>query len=259
MNVAMSAKPSPEEAENSPPASLLNRLGRTLQEWNDGWVGFWERRRSSPSARAWSEVLDYYSGLYQSKGPDPKLFRRLIHRNGAPLWRNPFPGGEAQHFLYHPDGLVLADIEAILEDLAEEWQAQQSRQGSLAKRVEGESAAIAESELRMLQGRWPSMREAVELRELETRRQQRHWSRLSAVCWGMVLLEAKDVSMLRETVHEDNLAWATVHAWKVAPWSLWAIDPSQVLDAAVRLGVLSDKARSSLIASTAVPEATSTP
>lgn len=213
----------------------LRGMRHRFQHLADRWVGFWESRRSSPSPRAWAEVLGYYGNLYQTKGPDPEAFRRLLTRNGVPTWRNPFPEGEAQHFLYHPEGLVLADLEAILEDLTLNW-------GDQQKRVSDEKEPPDE-----FLTRWPTMEEALQLRELETTRRRRHWSRLSAVCWGMLLLHAKNLEGLRDRVHEDNLAWATVHAWKVAPWEMWGINPAHVLEAAVRLGVLREKAKQNLL------------
>lgn len=203
----------------------------------DRWVGFWERRRQLPSPRAWEEVLSYYEGLYQTKGPDPAAFRRLILRNGVPLWNNPFPEGEARHFLYHPDGLVLADLEAILEDLAHDWQ----------QKAPDETAEMVDPETEEEFPSWPTMEKALELRELEKIRQQRHWSRLSAVCWGMVLLHATHLDKLKEKVHEDNLAWATVHAWKVAPWQVWGIEKKEVLGAAVKWGILTEKVSKNLL------------
>ena len=230
-----------EVEEESAHETTLRGVRHRFQGLADRWVGFWESRRPSPSPRAWAEALGYYGSLYQTKGPDPEAFRRLLIRNGVPAWRNPFPEGEAQHFLYHPEGLVLADLEAILEDLALDWKSQQ--EGS-----PGEGQAD-EKALDDFLTQWPTMEEALQLRELETSRRLRHWSRLSAVCWGMILLHAKTLDGLREGVHEDNLAWATVHAWKVAPWEMWNVDPTRVLEAAVRLGVLSEKVKQNLLSS----------
>jgi hypothetical protein len=234
---SMRLSPSVDADEAPNRSSPLSGVRHRFQCLADRWVGFWESRRLSPSPRAWAEALDYYGSLYQTKGPDPEAFRRLLTRNGVPTWRNPFPEGEAQHFLYHPEGLVLADLEAILEDLALNWKNQQE---GVPEEKEPPDEFLTQ---------WPTMEEALQLRELETTRRMRHWSRLSAVCWGMLLLQAKNLDGLRERVHEDNLAWATVHAWKVAPWEMWKVDPARVLEAAVRLGVLSEKVKQNLLSS----------
>jgi len=194
----------------------------------DRWVGWVERRRKGlPSPRAWSEMLDYYAGLYRERAPDPAAFKRLLKRCGLPVCHNPFPEGEAEHFLYHPDLLVMADLESLLDDLVTSWQEKEVASGGEAK-VPPTLEAFE----------WPDVNQAMQLRELEISRQAREWSRLAGICWGLALLDGQPLTALFSAVHKGNLGLATIHAWKTAPWADWNIDPAAVLNAAERHGIL---------------------
>lgn len=230
----MASFPAAEASAASLPApSWVRSRVAALQ---DAWVGFLERRRPHPSRRAWDEALDYYEGRYQTRGPDPAAFRRLLARNGVPAWPNPFQESEARHFLYHPDGLLLADIEAVLESLMASWAA-----------VPGAPALPPPEAEDAFDVAWPTMEEALSFREEDLRRERREWCKDAAVCWGMVILAASSLESVKKVVHEDNLSWATIHAWQTAPWARWGIDSRKVLSRAVGLGILRSATMESLL------------
>ena len=203
---------------------------RWFAQQGDGIQGFLERRRKGPpSPRAWAEMLDYYAGLYQERGPDPKQFRRVLRRCGIPQCSNPFPEGEAQHFLYHPDLLIMADLEALLSDMMDHWAEQEKAPGSAPQEVGVEPLSPDE---------WPDVGQSMRLRDLELARQAREWSRLAGVCWALVLLDGQSLVPLLSQVHAANLGWATIHAWKTAPLTEWGIESAAVLNAAQEHGIL---------------------
>lgn len=194
-------------------------VAASLRRWRDCWVGFWERRRPFPSQRASAEFLAYYAGLYQERGPNPTEFGVVLRRNGRPFLANPFPESEAVHYLYHPDGLVMADLESVLDGLATQWNTPPVDNPN----PQDDAAQYS----------WPTIDEADHARQLDQRETEKDWALTAGVCWGMVLLEAGNLEWLRERVHPDNLAWATVQALRKSPWADWGVDPKKVLAAAV--------------------------
>lgn len=190
-------------------------------------MGMVERHRSFPSDRASAEFLSYYEGLYQEKGPDPAQFRALLRRNGPPFLSNPFPEGMPEHYLYHPDGLIMADLEAVLGGLAQHWEKLSDRDAQCDAKEQEDSAYV-----------WPTIFQADRARQLEILATEGQWSRVAGVCWAMVLLEAKSMDWLRARVHSDNLAWATVQSLRSSPLEEWKLCPASVLSAAVDHGVL---------------------
>ena len=200
-----------------------------LMKGVDWAVGFQERRRSGPpSSRAWEEMLTYYAGLYQDRGPHPRQFKRLLRRCGIPQVANPFPEGEPQHFLYHPDLLIMADLEAILDDLVLEW----DEQNKPPRSVESPAGTPEGND------EWPDVDRAMRLRELELQQQSREWSRLAGGCWAMGLLDGQPLSGVVERVHRANLGLATLHVWRTSPLSEWGINGENVLKAALKHGIL---------------------
>lgn len=195
------------------------------------WVGFHERRRGYPSTRALSEFLDYYAGLYQDRGPDPRAFAALLRRNGRPFLANPFPEGNPDHYLYHPGGLVLADLEAVLSGVARKWRA------PLASRSPEPPADASAPP-------WPTLEQAQVAQQRHASGVEAGWALDAGVCWGLVLMEAGSLDWLRVRVHPDNLAWATVEALRHSPWGRWGVNPRRVLSAALDKGVLSPQVAS---------------
>lgn len=211
------------------PTPVPRRLPSWLMKGADCLVGFQERRRNGPpSSRAWEEMLAYYAGLYQDRAPDPGQFKRLLRRCGVPQRANPFPEGEPQHFLYHPDLLIMADLEAILDDLVLEW----DEENKPPRLNPSPPADVEETE------EWPDVDQAMRLRELELQQQSREWSRLAGVCWALALLDGQPLTALVEHVHKANLALATLHAWRTAPLSQWGLDGEKVLRAALKHGIV---------------------
>ena len=212
--------------ENHPAPPTHSRMTRLL----DWWVGVREKRSArsqGPSSRAWEEMLSYYNGLYQSHGPDPVRFERLLLRNGVPVWPNPFPEGVAQHFDFHPDGLLLSDLEAILEDLSDFWHQQEPGE---------EDSPVVESN----PAYWPQMQEILHLQEIDRLRCRREWRKIAGVCWGLALIRMRNTEWIETRVHADNLTWATIHALKTAPWKTYGVSAKEVLEAAIRLNLLPD-------------------
>lgn len=170
--------------KNSPPLvdSSLEGLERTFDEesqtysgerppiqrsrlWNAA-VGMMEKRRAYPSDRARKEYLDYYAGLYQDRGPNPAHFQEMLRRNGRPFMANPFPEGTREHYLYHPEGLVLADLEAILGNQVQDWK--------VTKEPSGEPEEHA---------KWPTIDEAITAQEGRLLEVEREWALLGG-CAG---------------------------------------------------------------------------
>ena len=237
MTTAPSAAETPdwlEEPEESFYESRLSgRAQSKLARAADAWVGYRESRASrtmGPSSRAWREFLSYYNGLYQSQAPDPYEFGRLLVRNGVPTWPNPYAEGANEHFDFHPEGLILADLEAVLADLSESWAQQQGDAE--------EEHTPAEGGLSL---EWPPMQEVLRLQELDRLRCQRQWRKIAGVCWIQSVLKLKDLQWLRARVHEDNLTWATIHALKTAPLKAYGLSGTKALAAALRLGLLTQK------------------
>lgn len=211
-------KPGPHE-----PPFPRNRL----IEIRDACLGRLERCRDFPSDRASSELLAYYEGLYQERGPNPNEFRVLLRRNGRPFLSNPFPEGQPEHYLYHPDGLVMADLEAILGSLANQWGKPSST-----------DTDAPEGKILKSQYEWPSIYEADRARQQDILETEEGWSRLAGVCWAMVLLEPGSLEWLQSRVHGDNLSWATVQALRASPMKEWGVDPALVVSAAINHRIL---------------------
>lgn len=183
-----------------------------------------EKRRAYPSDRARKEYLDYYAGLYQDRGPNPAHFQEMLRRNGRPFMANPFPEGTREHYLYHPEGLVLADLEAILGNQVQDWK--------VTKEPSGEPEEHA---------KWPTIDEAITAQEGRLLEVEREWALLGGVCWGMLLIYPGSLDWLKERVHADNLAWATVHALNTAPWRGWGVRRAKVLTRALEHNLFSEK------------------
>lgn len=96
----------------------LRRLHDRLRGVQERWH---HRRTGRPSPRSRDEWLGYYQGLYRGHEPDPALFRRLMIRNGVPDWPNPYREGEPGYYDFHPEGLLAADLEAILRGIQQDW------------------------------------------------------------------------------------------------------------------------------------------
>lgn len=212
-----------------------------IQKAQDRWVGFWERRRGvayRPSPMAWKEALAYYEGLYQDRGPDPLAFRRLLVRRGTPDWKNPFPEGMVEHYRYHPEGLMLADVEAILGEVLNAWKP---------------PPVSPELPLGVELGEWPTLEQATQLRLEEQIKEERSWGHLACVCWGFALLNGEPLRETISKIHADNLTWATVHAWRHVDWSAWGVSGEQVLRAASGLGILSIAMTEELLKTSSFP------
>lgn len=113
---------------------------RASQQWQalqDRCVGAREarhrHRRHRPSHRAMAEWLAYYQGLYRGHEPDPDTYTRLLARNGVPDWANPYRPGDTDYYDYHPEGLLAADLEAILLGVQQDWTVAQDRDATVER------------------------------------------------------------------------------------------------------------------------------
>lgn len=65
--------------------------------------------------RAINEWLAYYNGLYSIRLPDPRLFGKLLARNGCWDMPSPYVPGSALSTRYFSGGIFLADINFLLD------------------------------------------------------------------------------------------------------------------------------------------------
>lgn len=200
-----------------------------VQVWKDRWVGWWEKRRQragrGPSLRAWREASAYYSGLYQDRPPVPSDFRRLLIRCGTPDWANPFPEGDAGHFLFHPMGFLAADLETVLEAVQEVWSQNMPTIGS------PDTASVSEE--------WPDLATSQEAGHQSRRQTDREWGRLAGVCWALAIVEGTGMPRLRQQVHLDNLSLATWYAAEHIDLEQWGLTKQQLIASAIKQDIVS--------------------
>lgn len=159
-----------------------------------------------PSSRAVDAAVQYYSGLYQDKDPDPEGFALLVSEHGVPDWPNPYPTGEPEHYLLHPDGFMFADLQAILEDILD---------------------PVA-----------PPEDPAVEDRYGERARvlHRSHMASLARQCWAIALARASGLERIARTVHPDNLSIVNMDVMMHVQRNDWPHAPAQkVQEGVIRL------------------------
>lgn len=165
-----------------------------------------ERKESGPSSDAVDAAVAYYAGLYQDKDPDPVLFLDLVSAHGVPDWPNPYPVGENDHYLLHPDGFMFADLQAILEDILDPGGVQ--------------------------------MEDAAEDR-YGTRAQELHRQEMASAarhCWAIALATASGLERIAKTVHTDNLSIVNMDVMMHARNNQWEHAPAEkVQEGVIRL------------------------
>lgn len=107
-----------------------NRARDGLRHLQERW---YQRRHGRPSVRAREEWLSYYQGLYRGHEPQPALFQRLLRRNGVPDWPNPYREGDPGYYDFHPEGLLAADLEAILRGIQQDWGPRRERSAEVER------------------------------------------------------------------------------------------------------------------------------
>lgn len=181
------------------------RLTDALVGWQDAWA---RRGRQRPSYAAQEEWWAYYQGLYQEHDPDLFMFDRLLRRRGVPDWVNPYPMDDEAHYDFHPDGLMLADIQAVLLGVRARWSVER-----------GDPTEIA-----LL----------------------KHHGEMAAACMGLALARGKARwPITRAHVGAENLAMVVTEA-ALADLTAYRVSPVQVLQGAVRAQLL-DAADADLI------------
>lgn len=203
--------------------------GHALHALFDRSVGWWEKRRQArgagPSLRAWREASAYYSGLYQDRGPNPAAFRRLLMRCGTPDWANPFPEGDAGHFLFHPLGFLAADLETVLEAVQDVWSK------SLPSALPSQGADSTDD--------WPDLASSQEAGQQARRQTDREWGQLAGLCWALAVVEGTGMPRLRQQVHADNLSLAVWYATEHVPLETLGLTKSGLVTAAIQHGLVS--------------------
>lgn len=167
----------------------------------------WLKWKKVPSLRAREEYLEYYNGLYHTSGPDFKKLERLIRRNGVPEWPNPFPEGMPEHYQLHPDGFLMADLLAVLED----W-----KEGLMSKELNAEEERLLKA---LEDGQWLKMQEQLEWQEIQALKKHREWRKLGLVQWGFYLShQAGPFTLLNQKVHPHNIEVALHHVLNHREW-----------------------------------------
>ena len=80
---------------------------------------FW--RIFLPKERRELAWLQYYHGLYQTRGPSVSLFSYMLHKYGFFDFTTPFREASGVWYKFHPENIFLADINFILDC----WQTRQ--------------------------------------------------------------------------------------------------------------------------------------
>lgn len=171
------------------------------------------QKEHGPSPKAMDAAVEYYSGLYQERDPDPVLFAALVATHGVPDWPNPYPIGEAEHYLLHPDGFMFADLQAIMEDILdpaipvqEQEDAPEDRYGALAQDAHRSLMAL-----------------------------------LARQCWAIALASGSGLERVAKTVHPDNLSIVNMDVMMHARRNQWEHAPADKVQAGViRLMDISD-------------------
>lgn len=159
------------------------------------------RLTGRPMARAARDWEMYYRGLYRSRDPDPRLFSRLLTAHGFWNVPNPFPAGRPEYFLHHPDGVVLADVDAVLDA----WVASLTPSPKMTPLLQAEMnwAVLAQSlpELSHLVTPWAAER-LIAARATEAVRRR---AILAADCLARLFLSpVENWGWMSDTLHRDN-------------------------------------------------------
>lgn len=240
----------------TPVQKAIAAAARWRQKWTDTRLSREERahrdENEGPSPRAFQEFLSYYTGLYQTRGPDPLRFARLLARNGLPDWVNPYPESAAEHYEFHPQGLLAADVDYLLQAIEEDWAGKENAR-PVPPVFPDSVMATGQSRLSASAGhtarQWPSLYGADAGRESDRLREHVLWRAEARKCWALAIVAAYRQQMegsvpfahlLRE-VHPDNLWLVTVDAYQNLPERAADTDPASVtralfLEAATALG-----------------------
>jgi hypothetical protein len=240
----------------TPIQKAIEGVSRWRQKWTDTRLSREERHRrdenEGPSPRAFQEFLSYYTGLYQTRGPDPLRFSRLLTRNGLPDWVNPYPESAAEHYEFHPQGLLAADVDYLLQAIEEDWAGKENER-PVPPAFPDSVMATGQSRLSAPAGhtarQWPSLYGADAGRESDRLREHVLWRAEARKCWALAIVAAYRqqvegsipfAHLLRE-VHPDNLWLVTVDAYQNLPEGSADASPAFVsradfLEAATALG-----------------------
>lgn len=178
------------------------------------WSRLFPRRSPSlapgPSAAAIEAASAYYRGLYQDAAPDPVLFAQLIAEHGAPDWPNPYPLSEPEHYCFHPDGFVFADLEAVILDLLRERADQ-----------------IPEDQVEDL----PAIAAAARDQAADHDAFTQQCAKNARHCWALLLASKQPLTRLSSIVHPDNLWLVNMDILREALEGTWPdVDPARVAE-----------------------------
>ena len=129
---------------------LKRGMDRLIFGLGDWVVGLREKkfrlRHDTSSPRAWEEWSGYYRDAHDRSADDLARFKRLLYRNGLPDQPNPYQPYSEEYFMFHPMGLIFADLEVLLSSLI----SAAGGEGEKKRGDEGVCAALSE---------WPTMEE----------------------------------------------------------------------------------------------------
>jgi len=214
-------------------AHPIYRAIQGLADRGMGWREAWHQRGNRrPSWAAQEEWWAYYQGLYQGKDPDVAQYARLLRRRGVPDWINPYPPGEPGHYDFHADGLLAADLEAILRGI----------------RLTLMTPAPLPA---------PSTVNAMPTAAVPTPQEWRaahilHQYEAARLCWALVVARGQPLPVLTQQIHASNLAMALTDV-AAAPLTQVGLTPAKLFAGAVRARLLpADEARKILDLVTAI-------
>lgn len=226
----------------------------------DAYVGLQEKKRRlkglSASSRALKETLNYYTGLYQNKSPNPVLFFRFLKRNGVPDWNNPYPETTSEYYHLHPLGFIAADVDYLLQALEQDWENQETQSTPSKHHFSMEAMAdVLEVmvEKNDFMGKWPSLYDSELEHEQNFLTIQADWRNNARQCWALMLIfayqqeeeyrkvypKSKNYSAfhrLKKEIHPDNLWLITVDAYQNYPESLFGFSKEYFQKVAQSLG-----------------------
>jgi hypothetical protein len=166
-----------------------------------------------PNAAAIAAAISYYDGLYQDTTPDPAKFFALVSNHGLPDWPNPFLPGEEGYYRIHPDGFLLADIEAIVEDLV------------IDRLHHGNPSELPPADA----GAWPDPRVSASINIEQASISRSIYAKIARHCWAIALSSGTTPSRLLGIVHPDNLWLVNMEVLALALDGAWPdIDPAKV-------------------------------
>jgi len=205
--------------------TIINNTRRSSLLTND--VSFFNNEKTHTKENLIDDdILNYYTGLYIDKSPDPFLFKELLLAKGSPDYANPYPENSLEYFSLHPMGFLAADLEMVIEGWLDEQEKQDGKNEIISvkeKNVEElKSISVVESENQIV------------LLEVNERKNQ---YKLARICWAMLMSYGNGLERLKSWVHEENLSVALLASINESDIKEWGMNRQQVIDGAKKQGI----------------------